>query len=88
LIRISKKKLKHIRKTLILAIASESEYAANKGICKEVSNSFMLLSVYSRGLNTYYASDEGSVGPRTIGTRGNKNEIPAPDVIPASSQSL
>lgn len=44
----------------------------------------MLLSVYSRGLNTY-ASGEGSVGPRTIGTRDNKDEIAAPDVIVASS---
>lgn len=47
----------------------------------------MLLSIYSRDLNTFYALGESSVGPRTIGTRGNEDEIPAPDVILASSQS-
>jgi len=54
---------------------------------KEVSYSFILLSIHPRGLNNYYALGEGSVGPRTIGTRGNKDEIPAYGVILASSQS-
>lgn len=99
LIRIPGKKFKNIRKTLILVIALSLSMLPARGfvsqmsthsrlqLYKEVSYSFILLSIHPRGLNNYYALGEGSVGPRTIGTRGNKDEIPAYGVILASSQS-
>jgi hypothetical protein len=45
LIRISRKKLKNIRKTFILTITPEPECTANKGICRVNVYAFQTLAV-------------------------------------------